>query len=440
MLLGPLIKRLLPCFVLLATISCHAEAVHASGETLDAEHQRGVDLAREGHYDEGLAVLTALLSKYPDNYPIQRDIVVITAWKGDCRTAVRRYEPIREHPDLEPYLVLPVSECLINLGRINEATALLEQGQKNYPDDPDLPAAYASALAKRSAQLLNEVRVEVSTDTSDQGKREWLIGSTLSRKLEDRTSVYVRYANTHSSYAQYQSGMLNRIGVGIQHEFLSNIIATQEVSEDVHRSGQAGSYTSVGYLPSDLWRVEASYTSFAEDLPLRAQAELITAKRSIVSTGYHSADYRWSWDASGSHYDFSDTNGRTALFTSVGYAYELQPHREQRVFLEYYQSSNTLANAIYYNPAHDSSVSVVNQTNFVFDSRFRRHVDHLYLTIGSYDEEGYSQHETWDVRYVQDYDFTDRLALSAGVGYGRHVYDGASEYESSLDATFRWLF
>lgn len=438
---GRLIKRLLPYFFLLITISpCHAESAPASFEALDAEHQRGVNLAREGHYDDGLAVLTALLSKHPDYYPIQRDIVIITAWKGDCRAAVRRYERIRDYPDPEPYLILPVSECLIKIGRINEAIALLEEGQKNHPEDPGLPSAYASAQAKRSAQFLNELRLEVSTDTSDQGQREWILGSTVSHKLADRTDVYARYANTRSSYDQFQSGMLNRVGIGIDYEFLNNIVVTQELSKDVRRSGQGGSYTSVGYLPSDSWRFGASYTNFAEDLPLRAQSELIKAKRSILSTDFHTTDYRWSWNASGTRYDFSDTNRRTALFTSVGYAYELQPKREQRVFLEYYESANTLADTIYFNPSHDKSLSVVHKTDFVFDSRFRRHVDHLYLSVGLYDQEGFSRHGTWGVRYEQDYDFTDRTALVVGVGYGRHIYDGASEYETSLNAAFRWLF
>lgn len=436
-----LIKRLLPYFFLLvAIIPCHAESARAGAEALDAEQQRGVNLAREGHYDDGLAVLTALLSRYPGYYPVQRDIVIITAWKGDCRAAVRRYERIRDYPDPESYLILPVSECLIKVGRINEAISLLEEGQKNHPDDPDLPSAYASAQAKRSAQFLNELRMDVNTDTSDQGEREWIWGSTLSHKLADRTHVYARYANTRSSYNQFQSGMLNRIGVGIEYEFLNNVVATQELSKDIRRSGQGGSYTSVVFLPSDSWRFGASYTNFAEDLPLRAQAELIKAKRSILSTDFHTLDYRWSWDASATRYDFSDTNRRTALFTSVGYAYELRPKREQRVFLEYYESSNTLADTVYFNPSRDKSLSVVDKTDFVLNTRFRRHVDHLYLTLGLYDQEGFSRHGTWGVRYEQDYDFTDRLALLAGVGYGRNIYDGASEYDTSLNATLRWLF
>lgn len=438
---GTLLKHLLPCFILLIAISpCHAESEHESALAIDAEHQRGVELAREGHHDAGLAVLFALLKKYPGSYVIERDIVIITAWKGDCRAAVRRYDAIRDYPDPEPYLVLPVSECLIKVGRTDEAVALLDEGQRRFPDDANLRVAHASAVAKRAALFRHELRIEVSTNTSDQGKREWIWGASVSRRLADRTHVYARYANTRSSYDEFQTGNQNRLGVGLTHEFRNDILVTQEFSDDIRRSGQNGSLTSVMYLPNDLWRFGASYNTFAEDLPLRAKAALIDAKRSIIFTDYHTADYRWSWAASGSRYDFSDTNRRSTLFTSLGYAYEMKPKREQRVFLEYYESDNTLANTAYFNPSHDKSVSLVHKTDFVFDSRFRRHVDHLYLSLGRYDQQGFPAHGIWGVRYEQNYDFTDRTALLFGVGYGRRVYDGASEYDSTLNAVFRWVF
>ncbi len=434
-------RRLVPCLLFLLCFSpCHAETGSENTQQREAEHRRGVELARAGHYDDGIAVLTTLLDQYPGYYPAERDIVIITAWKGDCRAAVGRYERIRQHPDPEPYLILPVGDCLIKLGRLDEAVLLLDRGQKRWPDNRDLASAYAGAQARRAAQFLNELRIEAGTNTSDQGKREWLWNTTLRRKLADRTHVYARYSNTRSSYDQYQSGKLDRAGIGVEHEFRNKIAVTQEFSADIRRSGQNGSFTSVIFLPNDLWRFGASYTNFAEDLPLRAKAALIEAKRSIVFTNYHSADYRWSWDLSGSRYDFSDTNRRNALYTALGYAYELQPRREQRVFLEYYASDNSLANTIYFNPSRDRSLSVVQKTDFIFDSRFRRHVDHLYLSLGRYDQQGFAAHGIWGVRYEQSYDFTNRLALLVGAGYGRHVYDGAGEYETSVNVVFRWLF
>jgi tetratricopeptide (TPR) repeat protein len=441
MVSGAHIKRLLSFLFLLSFISpCRAESVGESARELDSAHQRGVTLAREGRHDEALSVLTDLLAKYPGNYPIERDIVVITAWKGDCRATIGRHERLRDYPDHEPFYILPVSECLIEVGRVNEAVLLLDAGQKRWPNDKSLASAYVAALAKRDAMFLSEFRLEVSSNDSDQGKREWLWGARLSHKLADRTRVYARYASSRSGYDDLQTGKQNRMGVGIEHELLFNLLLTQEFSGDIHRSGQGGSLTSVVYLPNDQWRVGASRTSFAEDLPLRAKARLIEAKRTSVFTDFHTSDYRWSWNAYASRYDFSDTNRRATLFTSLGYAYEQKPLREQRMFLEYYQSDNTLANTAYFNPLRDKSLSAVHKTDFVRATRFRRHVDHLYLSIGLYDQQGFDKHGIWGVRYEQDYDFTERAALSVGVGYARRVYDGAAEFEAALNAAFRWFF
>ncbi|GAB4507032.1 MAG: hypothetical protein Tsb0026_00830 [Sulfuricaulis sp.] len=438
---GAHIKRLLPLLFFLLLISpCRAELPSNDARSLDNEHQRGVSLAREGRHDEALAVLTGLLEKYPGNYPVERDIVVITAWKGDCRTAIGRHERIRDYPDHEPFYILPVSECLIELSHVNEAITLLDAGQKRWPNDKGLASAYAAALAKRDTLFLNEFRLEVSSNDSDQGKREWLWGARLSHKLADRARAYARYASSRSGYDDLQTGKQNRVGVGLELELLFNLFLTQEFSGDIHRSGQGGSLTSVAYLPSDQWRFGASRTSFAEDLPLRAKARLIEAKRTSVFTDFHTSDYRWSWNASASRYDFSDTNRRSTLFTSLGYAYEQKPLREQRVFLEYYQSDNTLVNTAYFNPLRDKSLSAVHKTDFVRATRFRRHVDHLYLSIGVYDQQGFDRHGIWSMRYEQDYDFTERAALSVGVGYARRIYDGAAEFETTLNAAFRWLF
>lgn len=440
MVLGAHIKRLLPFLLLLTINPSHAQSINEDARELDSEHRRGVALAREGRHNEALDVLMALSRKYPGNYPVERDIVVITAWKGDCRATVRRHWLIRDYPDPEPFYVIPVSECLITVGRAHEAIALLEAAQKRWPSDNSLASAHATAVARRDAQYLHALGFEVSTNDSDQGRREWLWGARLTRKLADRAHVYARYSISRSGFEELQQGKQNRLGVGVEYEFPVNLIVTQEFSGDIHRDGQGGSLTSVVFLPNDLWRFGAAYIRFAEDIPLRAKAQLTEADHTNVFADFHTKDYRWSWAGSTSRYDFSDTNQRRNLFTTVAYAYELEPRREQRVFLEYFQSRNTLDAAAYFNPPRDKSVSVVHRTDFVLNTRFRRHVDHLFLSVGTYDQQGFGSHGIWGIRYEQDYDFTDRVALSAGAGYARRVYDGAGEFQTSLNVSLRWLF
>jgi biofilm PGA synthesis protein PgaA len=105
------------------------------------------------------------------------------------------------------------------------------------------------------------------------------------------------------------------------------------------------------------------------------------------------------------------------------------PHREQRVYLEWYQSRNTLDDTDYFNPGRDRSLGVVHRTDFVFDSRYKRHVDSLYLSMSDYTQDDFGSRWKWSVKYEQDYDFDGAQSLLWGVTHARNVYDGAGEAE-----------
>ena len=101
-------------------------------ETTYPEHTRGVQLARAGHYEEGLGVLLPLLARFPEDYPLQRDVILITLWKGDCPGALKRFERVRHRPDLEPYLVVPLNDCLLAANRPNEARRLTRLAHERH--------------------------------------------------------------------------------------------------------------------------------------------------------------------------------------------------------------------------------------------------------------------------------------------------------------------
>jgi biofilm PGA synthesis protein PgaA len=139
-------------------------------------------------------------------------------------------------------------------------------------------------------------------------------------------------------------------------------------------------------------------------------------------------------------YDFTDDNRRDTVYATAGYAYEMLPYREQRLYLEWYQSSNTREDAPYFNPSRDRNPGIVQRTDFVFDTRYKRHVDSLFLSAGAYSQAGFDTEARWGVRYEQDYDFDDFTSLNWGVGYGRNYYDGEGENELNGALRFVWRF
>ena len=412
-----------------------ADVVPDKIETTYAEHTRGVELARAGLHEEGLAVLLPLLHRFPDNYPLRRDVVLISVWQGDCPGALTRFERLRDYPDLEPYLVVAVTDCLLAANRPREARRLARRAHKRDPDDESLRDAFLKAdLVLRVDQNRDEERPSVEAalhnDTSDQGLAEWVGRVEGSARIADATRLYARYRLTRSTESQYQDGDLDRVGVGLRYRFDEQLLIDQEFSADVSESGQGGSTTRVVYEPRDAWRVTAAYATFAEAIPLRARAAGIDARQWSANAAYERRDYRWEGLAGIEHFDFSDTNQRTGIYASAGYAYELRARREQRLFLEWTQSRNSLDGAVYFNPSHDNSLGLTQRTDFVYDSRYRRHVDHLWLSVNAYSQAGFGTHGRWALRYEQDYDFDEARALVAGAGVARNVYDGKYETES----------
>jgi biofilm PGA synthesis protein PgaA len=394
-----------------------------------------VKRARGGDYDAGLATLNELLQYEPDSYPLQRDIILITIWKGDCLAALDRFERVRYTSELEPYFVVSVSDCLLERNRPKEALALVRAGLERHPDDPALQHSLLKATVglKVDENYDDERRAvifELGLDSSDQGLREWQSRTEFSVHVAPRTRLYARYLATRSDDSQFRTGDLNRAGLGIRYWFNEQWLVDQEISADTRHSGSNGSATTIVYEPRDAWKYVAAYTNNAEnDLPLRARANGVEASHWQTSAEYNSRDYVWYWYATANDYDFSDSNRRKSLFTTAGYAYEMLPHREQRVYLEWYQSRNTLDNAPYFNPGRDRSLGVVHRTDFVFDSRYKRHVDSLYLTMSDYTQDDFGNHWKWSAKYEQDYHFDDAQSLLWGVTYARNVYDGVRESE-----------
>jgi tetratricopeptide (TPR) repeat protein len=399
--------------------------------------------AREGDYDGGIDVLEALLPHASDRYPLERDILVLTAWNGQCPEALERFERIRWELRYEPYLVLAVSDCQLEAGRRTEAAALLTEALERHPQEPRLHFAWLKAnvalrIDNRYDDDRHAVEFETGSNQDDAGLLEWRSRLEASTRVAPRTRVYARYSATRSDDRQFDAGNLHRAGIGVRYRFNPQWRIDQEFSTDVRNSGQGGSATELIFEPRDTWQLAAGYTTFAEDIPLRARATGVESDRAYGAVEYNSLDYVWYGRVTVNTYDFTDDNQRDSFYAVGGYAFEMLPYREQRVYLEWYQSRNTREDAPYFNPSRDRSPGVVHRTDFVFDSRYKRHVDSLFLNISAYDQAGFDTKVRWGVRYEQDYDFDDFTSLNWGVGFGHNYYDG--EGENALNAALRFVW
>ena len=485
-------------------------------ESTYAQHTHAVELARAGRYDDGLAVLYPLLDRFPNNYPLLRDAVLINTWKSDCEQALRFFARIREHPRLDdyllqpvadcavrvaragdtrlalevldalrahaqddyalrrdmalitqwkgdcpgalarfaaisadernpPYLIAPMADCLLRADRRIDALALIDAGLARYPDDPVLLHARTKtqvALRLDGNQYDERALLQAGVESanSDRDLREWLVLVEASARVAEPWRIYARYLASRTDEAQFDSGEMNRIGAGARWRPNARLLIDQGFSTDVEQSDRDGSHTRVTYYFGDRWRSAVGHDTYADDISVRARANDIEARRSYAELEYNSLDHVWYWYGIASGYRYTDTNRRSAYFTTVGYTYAILPVREHRIYLEWYGSHNTLANAAYFNPSRDRNVAVVHSTEFVFDSRYKRHVDRLNLSLGAYRQDGFGQEAVWGIGYEQQYDFDGANALSLGAAFNRNFYDGAREDEWRVSVVYTRRF
>ncbi len=397
--------------------------------------------ARAGEHEAGIAVLEALRAHAPDPYVLERDIVVLRAWRGECPQALARFERIRDQLRYEPYLVVAVSDCQLDAGRRMEAAALVNDALERHPQDPALRFAWLKAnVALRMDSRYDDERraidFDTGTDYDDGGLLEWSARLEASAPVAARTRLYARYLATRSDEPQYEAGNQHRAGLGVRYRFNPQWRIDQEFSTDLRNSGQGGSATEVIYDPRDTWQLVAGYTTFAEDVPLRARAAGVESDRIDLRAEYNSLDYVWRGMLAGSAYDFSDGNQRRSGYATVGYAFEMLPYREQRVFLEWSQVSNTLEDTVYFNPSRDRSLGLTHRTDFVHESRYERHVDTLLLSAAAASQAGYATKPEWSVTYEQHYDFDELTYLAWAAGVAQRYYDGGAQTEVNARLRF----
>jgi len=411
-------------------------------ESTYKDHTRAVALARDGHYSASLEILRRLLAAYPDNYPLQRDTAMISAWKGDCRQAHRYFRRIRSNPKNKPYLLEVIGECMLAQGRNRDAIALATKWRKRYPDSSELKFMLEKARVAETADRNTSPVFEVQSksDESDQGFLVLMLRTEFSIQVAPGTRLFGAHYLTRARDASLQSGEQDRIGVGVRHKFSSAYFIEQSFSKDINQDGQGRSATLFQYTPSDTWKFEVSYTNFSLDIPIRAQADNIDAKEQAAKVTFD-LDESWYWHLSMERLNFSDSNRRRALYTEISYPVEKKPLRRQRLGLEIYGSSNTLRNAVYFNPSRDRSITLAHQIEFLRkETRFRARTDRILLDFGSYYQQGFGTHSRWGLGFQQEFVLTDASELEYGIRFARNVYDGTRDNQAGFELKFRMRF
>lgn len=405
----------------------------------DLEIQKGWWLLYSERHEQGRVHFEHLVDQAGANIGARQGEAMAYLWQGWPREAQLRLDAIRTRD--ENYVPARIGRvgALLGQERNREARADAEQLAAHYPDNNHAQ----NAVRAVETRYKPEIGASLYVSDSDRGTREWLFRAEVSDQVGDDTRLYGRWTRSNTRDQQYKAGELNRAGLGVHHYFNPGVRVTQEFSADVEDSGgdrYPGSYTALVLRPDDYWRFDLSYNSYAEDISLRARAQNIEADQLSAGVSYNGG-LTWQWRAGASYTDFSDTNERTALFTSLDWTYSPGPFFRHHLIPEIYSSKNTLTDTPYFNPSRDLSLGLTHMTEWMMTlAPNYRHADRLFLTIGSYDQEGFETMTRWGVRYEQDYSWNDTTSLLWNIGYYRNIYDGNPEMEPRFLLAFRRRF
>ncbi len=126
----------------------------------DREVARSWALNREERWDEALAVVAALVARYPDDPRAHFEYAGVLDYQGREADAVAPYRLAQElglSGDDLPRLYVQLGSTLRNVGEAWEAVRLLEEGRERFPDHAAIRAFHALALV--SADCCDEAVV-----------------------------------------------------------------------------------------------------------------------------------------------------------------------------------------------------------------------------------------------------------------------------------------
>lgn len=211
-------------------------------------------------------------------------------------------------------------------------------------------------------------------------------------------------------------------------------------SADFEGVNRAGAFVTSVWRISDRWGIEASGDLTAPDTPLRALRNGIWADGATLGIAWRHSDLREA-GASLRGLSFSDGNERWIGFARYqervlnlpDWKLDLQPY--------VYATRNSRENVPYFNPSRDLELGVTGTLTWIVHQRYDRALRARFaLTGGAYEQEDFGWSPVFAIRWQNDHDLSDTLAVTYGAGWTRRDYDGVTEDGFSAIGALRWRF
>ncbi|MGF6900915.1 tetratricopeptide repeat protein [Paraburkholderia sp. GAS348] len=234
--------------------------------------------------------------------------------------------------------------------------------------------------------------------------------------------------HTFYGYASTDIGNVNRIRQGVGGDYRRGpLTVLGELTRSFGPDGRTGGNGEVEYAFSDYFKATAAVDSDDNALPWKAYVEHIWGRTARAGFSFANGD-RQSANLSYSVGRYSDSNFHQEI--TIGGTQRVFTAANQliNVSLTGDTSSNTVANAAYFNPSRDYSIEATAMHQWSIWRRGERALQQrIFLSGGAYNERGFGTSAFWGARIEHAWTFTHDITFSYGIGVASHVYDGSRE-------------
>lgn len=356
------------------------------------------------------------------------------------RSAQKRYTSLLVDDPTNLHAAVGIAETALTLADLDTAKTQLDTLIKNYPENLGAQRlqrqfhAYQQPVLTMSSDL-----GQSSTGGGNNGNQSWLIDEMLhSGTFNHNWRVFEHSFNAEAIFGN-TAGTRHRIGIGSDYRSPTWQISG-ELNQDLDGLDNVGAILSMSWSPSDQWRLETGIESNSNDIPLKASAADITKQAINLGMSYShqeflslSTNLGYSWFSDSNHRIEAGENWRERWWSGSTYRLDTR--------LGVFASSNTLDGAVYFNPRNDVSIDaqMINEwtlwRNYLYSFKNR-----LVLGVGQYWQQDYGAKAMDTVRYEHEWNFDPFRALSYGIAYERHPYDGVIDTRISVSLNLTWHF
>ena len=416
------------------------------GVEIDNEfyEQARVNAARARLYADKLNESQALLEQTILAAPYSLDARLaygdLLLARDQPRAAQQQYARLLVDDPTNMHLAVGIAETAFTLNDFNTAKTHLDTLIKNYPENFVVQQLQQHFQAYQQPILTISSSVgKSSTGGGNQGNQDWMVETMFhSATFNRHWRVFEHSFDAEAVFGDI-IGTRHQIGMGADYRspFLQ---ISGELNQDMTGLDNIGAILNTSWLPNDQWQLDTGIESNSNNIPLQASAAGITKDALNLGMSYKHQEFRvlstnlgYSWH--------SDSNRRIEAGASWMERWLCGPLYQLETQLGIFASDNSLADAVYFNPRSDVSIDAQMINEWTLWRNYQRSFkNRLALGLGQYWQQDYGSKGIDILRYEHEWNWDPYRALSYGVAYERHPYDGEIDKHISGSLNLAWHF